>query len=480
MAALTLGEIATLAGGQLVGVPDQNVRLTGPVVADSRRIEAGCLFVAIPGERVDGHEFAAAALAGGAVAVLGSRPMLGPAIMVADSVLGLGLLARGYLVALRVQRAPLVVSITGSSGKTSTKDLLAQVLSTKGATVAPEGSFNTEVGLPLTVMRADASTRYLVLEASARGVGHIAYLCGIARPDIAVVLNVGSAHLGEFGSLDAVARAKGELVESLELTGLAVLNADDPAVAAMRSRTRARVVTVGTHVDADVRASAVRLDGLARPSFQLSAAGLTVDVELALHGVHQVSNALAVAAVALEAGMELPAVAAALSQARPVSRWRMEVATRPDGVIVINDAYNANPDSVRAALDALLAIDGRRRWAVLGEMAELGSDSGQAHEEVGAAAVKAGVDRLIVVGDRAATIATGALGAGLPPGQVSRVDDAQAAVELLNGELHEGDVVLVKASRSADLQRVAQALLSAGATKAGPTTAGSPSAGVTA
>jgi UDP-N-acetylmuramoyl-tripeptide--D-alanyl-D-alanine ligase len=468
----TLEEVAALAGGVLPAGTDPAVLVTAPVVADSQRVVAGGLFVAVAGERVDGHDFAAAALAGGAVAVLASRALTGPAIIVDDTVLGLGRLAQGYLSELRATGSPLVVSITGSSGKTSTKDLLAQVLRSRGETVAPEGSFNTEVGLPLTVLRADAATRYLVLEASSRGIGHIAYLCGIARPDIAVVLNVGAAHLGEFGSREAVAQAKGELVESLGAGGVAVLSADDAAVAAMASRTVARVVTFGRSSGADVRAVDVVLDDQARAAFTLSAAGGSVGVRLALHGAHHVSNALAVAAVALETGMALADVAAALGEARPVSHWRMEVTTRADGVTVINDAYNANPDSMRAALDALAAMtvdragSPGRRWAVLGRMAELGVASVDEHEQLGAAVAAAGVDRLVVVGagssgpgEDVAAIADGARRAGLPAASVSDAADAGEAAALLGAELGAGDVVLIKASRSADLQRVAQALL---------------------
>jgi UDP-N-acetylmuramoyl-tripeptide--D-alanyl-D-alanine ligase len=461
----TLGEVAVLAGGTLAGVPDDGRPLSGAVVADSRLVEAGGLFVAITGGRVDGHDFAAGAAGAGVAAVLASRPVDAPAIMVDDTVLALGHLAHGYLDELRRSGELLVASITGSSGKTSTKDLLAQVLASCGDTVAPVGSFNTEVGLPLTVLAADERTRFLVLEASSRGIGHIAYLCEIARPDVAVVLNVGAAHLGEFGSREAVARAKGELVEALEPAGLAVLNADDPAVAAMSTRTRARIRTFGEHADADVRATDIALDSLARPLFRVHAGVESAVVQLALHGRHQVWNALAVTAVALDAGLSLAEIAGALSAARPVSRWRMEVTTTPDGVVVINDAYNANPESMRVALDALVATTtprAGRRFAVLGRMAELGDETAHAHDALGASVAAAGIDRLVVVGPDVAAIATGALRAGLAPEQVTEVADAAAAVHILAAELATGDVVLIKASRSADLQQIAQSLLAAG------------------
>jgi UDP-N-acetylmuramoyl-tripeptide--D-alanyl-D-alanine ligase len=473
--ALTIAEIADLAGGTPTDVPDASALVLGPVVADSRRVVDGSLFVAILGSRVDGHDFAAQAIADGARAVLAARPVAAPAVVVDDTVQALGRLARGYLDRLA---DPVVVGVTGSSGKTSTKDIVAQLLGEIGPTVAPEGSFNTEVGLPLTVMRADADTRHLVLELSARGLGHIAYLCGLARPRVGVVLNVGAAHLGEFGSREVVALAKGELVEALPADGLAVLNADDDLVAAMRSRAKARVVTFGVTAQADVRAVGVRLDELARPAFRLVAAGGEVGVELSLHGAHQVSNALAAAAVALEVGFDLEQVAAALGRVRALSRWRMQVSNRADGLTVINDAYNANPESMRAALAALAAVGhggrrgagglGRRTHAVLGVMAELGPQSAAAHHEVGAAVALLSVQRLVVVGEAAKGIADGALAAGFDPAAVTVVGDVAEAVAALVADLQPDDVVLVKASRSADLQRVAEVLLAAAPAVPGP------------
>ena len=261
-----------------------------------------------------------------------------------DVQLAFGKVARGV-----VDRATglTVVAVTGSSGKTSTKDLLAQVLGSAGPTVAPVNSLNGEIGVPLTVCRVAPDTRFLVAEMGARGIGHLTYLTTIAPPDVAIVLNVGVAHVGEFGSRAAVAQAKGELVEALRPEGLAVLNADDPEVATMRSRTRARVVTVGTWADADIRAVDLRVDALGRPSFTVVAPSGRAEVALQLSGAHHVGNALAVVAAALECGMDLESVAAALTAARSASRWRMEVHDRPDGVTVVNDAYNANSDSMR-------------------------------------------------------------------------------------------------------------------------------------
>ncbi|HZB48071.1 MAG TPA: UDP-N-acetylmuramoyl-tripeptide--D-alanyl-D-alanine ligase, partial [Mycobacteriales bacterium] len=402
MIPLTLAEVAAAVGGTLADVPDPGVRVTGDVELDSRRIAPGGLFVALAGERVDGHEHAAGAVAAGAVGVLAARPVGVPAVVVPDVPAALAALATAVLARLP---GVTVVGVTGSSGKTSTKDLLAQLLAGLGPTVAPPGSFNNELGHPYTVLRATADTRYLVLEKSARGVGHVAWLTRVARPRIGVVLNVGSAHLGEFGSREAIALAKGELVEALPADGVAVLNADDPLVRAMAARTAARVVLVGEAADADVRATGVELDAHGLASYELVTAAGSVPVRLAVHGAHQVGNSLSAAAVALELGMPLPAVAEALALARPLSRWRMEVTERPDGVLLVNDAYNANPESVAAALRALRTMArGRRSWAVLGAMAELGEAAADEHRRVGELAARLGVDRLIVVGPDAASV----------------------------------------------------------------------------
>ncbi|MGH8891470.1 MAG: UDP-N-acetylmuramoyl-tripeptide--D-alanyl-D-alanine ligase [Acidothermaceae bacterium] len=463
MISLSLAEVAKLCGGQLASPSDKDVVIDRCVVADSRAVATGALFVAVRGARVDGHDFATQAVAAGAAAVLASRPVDVASVLVDDTVLGLGLLARGYLARLDAA----VVGITGSSGKTSTKDLLAQVLGAAGPTVSPVGSFNTEVGVPLTVLRADADTRFLVLEMSARGVGHIAYLCGVATPRIGVVLNVGAAHIGEFGSREVVAQAKGELVEALAPDGVAVLNADDPLVAAMRSRTQAQVITFGLTPSADVHASDVVLDELARPRFRLHTPSGSADVRLGLHGAHHVSNALAAVSAALELGVSVEATAQALGRAEPLSHWRMEVSTRPDGVTIVNDAYNANPESMRAALAALASMGrsgprARRTWAVLGEMAELGLHSEAEHFDTGATVAAGGVDRLVVVGQAASAIADGAVRGGFSSSDIECLAGADEAVTFLAPRLEPGDVVLVKASRSADLQQVAQRLLATG------------------
>ena len=299
-----------------------------------------------------------------------------------------------------------------------------------------------------------------MLEYGARGVGHIAHLTEIARPDIALVLNVGVAHIGVFGDVDAIARAKAELVESLGDTGVAVLNADDERVAAMAARTAGRVVTVGRSASATIRADAVSLDDAGRARFTLHTPAGSTPVALRLHGEHHVGNALAAAAVGLDVGLDLAAVAEGLSTAAPVSRWRMEVSETERGVTVINDAYNANPASMAAGLRALARMGaGRRTWAVLGPMAELGAYADTAHRETGALVAELGVDRLVVVGDAAAPVGDGALEAGMDAANVVTVTDVEAAASYLRTVLEPGDVVLVKASRSAGLERVAAALV---------------------
>ncbi|MET8411925.1 UDP-N-acetylmuramoyl-tripeptide--D-alanyl-D-alanine ligase [Streptomyces sp. NPDC005195] len=461
MIALSLAEIAAVVGGQTHDIPDPALQVTGPVVRDSREVEPGSLFVAFAGERVDGHDFARAVVDAGAVAVLASRPVGVPAIVVEDVQRALGALARHVVERLGTT----LVALTGSAGKTSTKDLIAQVLRSKAPTVFTPGSLNNEIGLPLTALTATEETKYLVLEMGARGIGHIRYLADLTPPKIGLVLNVGTAHIGEFGGREQIAQAKGELVEGLPEDGAAVLNADDPLVRAMASRTKARVVLFGESGEADVRAENVRLTDLGQPAFRLHTPSGCSDVTMRLYGEHHVSNALAAAAVAHELGMSADEIARALSEAGSLSRWRMEVTERPDGVTVVNDAYNANPESMRAALRALVAMGrGRRTWAVLGQMAELGDEALAEHDAIGRLAVRLNVSKLVAVGGREASwLQLGAYNEGSWGEESVHVSDAQAAVDLLRSELRPGDVVLVKASRSVGLERVAQALLAGGA-----------------
>ncbi|MFI1966656.1 UDP-N-acetylmuramoyl-tripeptide--D-alanyl-D-alanine ligase [Streptomyces pathocidini] len=460
MIALSLAEIATIVSGQTYDIPDPELEVTGPVVIDSRQVRPGSLFAAFVGARVDGHDYARGAVEAGAVAVLAARPVGVPAIVVADVERALGALARAVVERLGAT----LVALTGSAGKTSTKDLIAQLLQRIAPTVWPEGSLNNEIGLPLTALRADSGTRQLVLEMGARGIGHIRYLAELTPPRIGVVLNVGTAHIGEFGGREQIAQAKGELVEALpaaEEGGVAVLNADDPLVRAMASRTKARTVLFGEAEEADVRAENVRLNEAGQPSFTLRTPTGCSDVTLRLYGEHHVSNALAAAAVAQELGMPVDGIAQALSEAGQLSRWRMEVTERSDGVTVVNDAYNANPDSMRAALRALAAMGkGRRTWAVLGEMAELGGESLAEHDAIGRLVVRLNVSKLVAVGGQeAAWLDMGAKNEGSWGEESVHVSDTEAAIDLLRSQLRPGDVVLVKASRSVGLERIGQALL---------------------
>ncbi|MEP7764898.1 UDP-N-acetylmuramoyl-tripeptide--D-alanyl-D-alanine ligase [Sanguibacter sp. 25GB23B1] len=459
---LTAAEIAQVTGGELTASPELVVR--GTVETDSRKVGPDGLFVAIVGERTDGHDHAQTAVDAGAALVLASRAIEGtPCVVVRDVQLALGLLAAEHLRRLRGVGPVEVVAVTGSVGKTTTKDLLGEVLASAGETVLPAGSLNNEIGLPLTVLRATRSTRFLVLEMGASAAGDLTYLTGIAPPDVAVVLAVGSAHLGGFGGLDAVARAKSELVTGLAPGGVAVLNADDHRVVAMRDVAPGRVVTFGTVRDCTVRAVDVRIDRGGRVSFELQHAGATAPVALRLVGEHHLTNALAAAAASLELGLPLADVAAILSTAAASSPHRMAVTDRPDGVTVIDDSYNANPDSMRAALKALAVMAGRdrRSIAVLGEMLELGPDSRAVHDEVGRLVVRLNIKLLVVVGAGASGIGDGATQEGSWGDEVLEVPDVDSASRFLAGELRDGDVVLVKASNGAGLWRLGDELAGA-------------------
>ncbi|GAB3590109.1 UDP-N-acetylmuramoyl-tripeptide--D-alanyl-D-alanine ligase [Corynebacterium faecale] len=489
MIQLTLGEIATIVGGELAGGASADTPVTGTVEFDSRKITPGGLFLALPGAQVDGHEFAATAVGNGAVAVLAAREVDAPSVLVppvgrSDSnadiyahdpdghgaavIEALSRLARHVVDTSVSDHSLAVVALTGSAGKTSTKDFIATVLSMAGDTVAPPGSFNNEVGLPYTALRCTEGTRYLVSEMSARGIGHIAHLARITPPRIGAVLNVGSAHLGEFGSRANIAQAKGELIEALPAAaegGVAVLNADDPFVANMAPRTRARVVTFSTATPpakgADYWATDLILDDVARASFTLHTRNGSWPVALQVFGEHQVSNALAAAAVTIEAGVDESTVVSGLSSHAAASAHRMDVRTRADGVTIINDAYNANPDSMRAGIAALAYTASARHdsqsWAVLGQMGELGDEATEEHRALGAELAKYHIERLITVGDNPNCRALGEEAAALGV-TTSAVPDTDSAVELLRHQVRKGDVVLVKASNADQLWRVAEDL----------------------
>lgn len=469
----TLDEIAKDVGAG--GLPPAvGARTAGPdVVIDSRLATPGALFVALPGERVDGHDFAVSAAARGAVAALCTRPVAGElvSIVVPDTALALADLARAVVADERA-RGLRCVAITGSSGKTSTKDLIAQVLAVAGDTVSPPGSLNNEIGVPLTALRVDATTSYLVSEMGARGQGHIAWLCSIVPPDVAVVINVGHAHLGEFGSVAGIARAKGELAEAASPAGWTVLNADDAEVAAMAARTRAQVAFFSAAKEPAVGelrvwATDIEADDRQRHSFTLHAAGVragSAPVTLLGAGRHQVANALAAATVGLAVGLEPDVVAAALCSATARSKWRMELHERPDGVLIVNDTYNANPDSMTAALTTVAGLRraGGRLVAVLGDMLELGPEGPQAHREIGALAARLGFE-VVAIGTLGEQLAAGAAAAG---GRSVHVADVDAAVDLVGAGLAPGDVAVVKASRGLALDRVADRLVE-DATKGG-------------
>ncbi|MFT4164536.1 MAG: UDP-N-acetylmuramoyl-tripeptide--D-alanyl-D-alanine ligase [Microlunatus sp.] len=498
MIPVTVRELAALLDAELVGPDGLLDEVVTGLVVDSREVVAGSLFLALPGERVDGHDYVVGAFARGAAAALTSRPVdgaAGPCLVVPDPLLAAGRIARDQ-VDRATEGGMRTAALTGSVGKTSTKDLLAQVLEAANPTVAPVGNLNNELGLPLTVCRIEPDTRFLVAEMGARGIGHIAYLCGIAPPQVAAVLNVGTAHVGEFGGQQQIATAKGEIVEALPADGTAVLNADDRLVWAMRARTTARVVATSALGEPSwpdaVWAEAIVADALGRCAFTLhqkSAAGSAVDpvrIQLGVSGHHQVPNAIAAVAMARALGVDHEIVVDALSAAGPRSRWRMELTERADGVLIVNDAYNANPQSMHAALDTVEEIlagrnaaeptgaGGVRGWAVLGDMLELGDSATAEHRALGSYAIEHGITRLVAVGSFADEIVAGALAAGA---QIARAaspadsdvavgaasatsvgGDCHAAARLVADGLEPGDVVLVKASRGLALDTVAAAL----------------------
>jgi len=463
--ALTCTELATATGGRL-SVPSAGAVTVDGVTADSRLVPDGRpLFVALATDSGDGHDHARDAVAAGAVAVLAMRPLDVdvPVILVADTWTALRRLATH----VRTRLGPITVAITGSVGKTTVKDLTAAAVGAGRRTHAARGSYNNELGVPLTVLGMPADVEVLVAEIGARRRGNIAELAPVVAPDIAVVTAVAPAHLGVFGSIEAIAAAKAELVEALGPQGVAVLHLADERVAAMAERAP-RVVTVATdRADADVHARGVVLDRRARARGTAVTPWGEVAFALPIAGRHHVVNALFALAVAGELGVDLTAAAAAISTAA-VSPWRAAI-LELGGVTVLDDAYNASPTAVTAALETLVAIEGRgRRIAVLGRMAELGPGAATAHRELGARCAGFGVDHLVVVGDRSdpdaevAPLAVGARDAGVP--EVTEVADATEAATLVTGMVRPGDVVLVKASRVVGLEGVVAALAAAGTT----------------
>ncbi|THA38134.1 UDP-N-acetylmuramoyl-tripeptide--D-alanyl-D-alanine ligase [Streptomyces sp. A1547] len=458
MIPLSLQDAALVTNGLLTGTHDPGQLITGPLVFDSRDIPVGSLFCCLKGRTVDGHAFAAQAIADGAVAVLADQPVEGPAIVVPNVLVAMGQIAAR----VAVSYTGTVIGVTGSAGKTSTKDLLTAILELDGPTVATPRSFNNEIGFPVTVSQVKPDSRYLLLEMGARGLGHIDHLCDIACPTISTVLGVGSAHIGEFGSRDVIADAKAEIVRALPVHGTAVLNGDDPLVAAMANETDANVITFGFGEDCDVRAEQVgmQLDG--RPHFILVHGSTRRRIDLRVHGRHNVLNALAAAATAIAAGIPTDRIAQGLREAEISSGGRMEVTTRRDGVTVINDAFNASPESVLAALGALSDIAGatRRKIAVLGEMAELGEEAEAWHDRVTEHVVQLRPDLVIGVGaDHMDRMLASMAKAGLTT--------TKPAADQLTAEISRvlvaGDVVLVKGANALGLEAVARVLTSSSA-----------------
>lgn len=454
MIALTLAEIAEALGGDLVR-GDADAVVSGSVETDSRLVGAGSVFVALPGETTDGALFARAAAEAGAALVVAERDVDADAalIVVPDGVAALAALARTVVARVRALGRLKVVAVTGSNGKTTTKNLLRAILSAEGPTVAPEGSFNNHVGAPISMLRVTEETAYLVVEMGASHLGEISRLISIVTPDIGIVLKVGLAHAGEFGGIDAVQRAKSEMVTDLPESAVALLHGDDPRVAAMADLTRARVVRFGLGSANDVRADDVEAIATGT-SFTYLADGERHPVALRILGEHHVANALAALATARELGIPAARAIAAIEAVPRAERWRMEVLDAGDGITVVNDAYNASPDSTAAALKTLAQItppDGRS-IAVLGEMAQLGEFADEEHERVGLLAVRLNIAQLVVVGDRARRIHVSAEREGSWDGESLFAADADAAYDLLRGMLRRGDVVLVKSSKSAGLR----------------------------
>jgi UDP-N-acetylmuramoyl-tripeptide--D-alanyl-D-alanine ligase len=453
--ALTLADIAQIVGGKLNAAISDDTEVAGSVQTDSRLVTAGSIFFALPGEVTDGALFADAAVVNGAALVISERELELPVplISVSNGVAALAALAAAVVARVRAAGTLSVVAITGSNGKTTTKNLLRAILEKQGPTVAPQGSFNNHVGAPISMLGIDFATRYLVVEMGASGAGEIARLVAIATPDIGVVLKVGLAHVGEFGGVDAVQRAKSEMVTDLSEDATAVLNADDDRVAAMAELTAAKVRWFGLSGSADVRAEDVEATATGT-NFTAVVGELRVPVRLRILGEHHVLNALAALSVAHELGVDLAQAIDAIQAVVRAERWRMELLLPPSGAIVINDAYNASPDSMAAALKTLAQVRGPedRTIAVLGEMAELGEYSDEEHDRIGRLVVRLNIRKLIVVGHGARHIHNAAGLEGSWDGESVYVESPDEAYDLLREDVGAGDIVLVKSSKSANLR----------------------------
>jgi UDP-N-acetylmuramoyl-tripeptide--D-alanyl-D-alanine ligase len=466
MIALTLAEIASATNGvlHLDGCDATPETVTaGSVHTDSREVVAGAIFVAKPGDVTDGHLFAPKAVDNGATLLIVERVLDLPVaqLVVADAVTALGDLATEVVTRVRALGRLKIVGVTGSNGKTTTKNLIRAVLERVGPTIAARASFNNEVGAPLTMLELTEETQFLVAEMGASGVGEIARLVRMARPDIGIVLKVGLAHAGEFGGIEATVRAKTEMVTDLLPTDVAVLNADDSRVAQMAAHTAAQITWFGldSPLLAEPDARAVRATDVHASAegtaFTLHFAnGDSRPVAFRVLGEHHVMNALAAAATSELLGVPIDDVVSALESVQTAERWRMEVMGGKDGVTIINDAYNASPDSMAAALKTLAQIKtpGQRTIAVLGEMSELGELAGEEHDLIGLLAVRLNISQLIVVGSAARRMHISTINQGSWDGESLFADTPESAFELLRTTVKPGDLVLVKSSNSAGLR----------------------------
>ncbi len=455
MITLTAGEIALLVGGELLC--DRDLLISKAPVFDSRLATPGCFFLALKGEKADGHEFAADAYRNGAMFSLTSQRIDGPCIVVKDVLEALSILAA--FVRKRLDKL-VVIGITGSQGKTSTKDLLTHMLGAVGPTVAPAGSFNNDLGLPITLLECDDRTRFCILEMGARHLGDIARLCEIAKPNIGVVLTVGTAHIGEFGSREVIAQTKGELIASLDKDGIAILGTYDEFTPKMASLHQGQVILFGEKADIQVRAADVEMrEG--RPHFDLVTPAGRDAVGMRAVGAHQVANALAVAAVGTALALPLELIASSLSTAEISSKWRMELHESAD-LLIINDAYNANPESMSAAMRALVLFAQERggsAWAFVGKMNELGQTQAPQSAAIGALAVELGIDHLVEINAPEYGEPVGAM-------VIHQRPTIESALDLVD-YFAPGDVVLVKASRSQGFEVLAESLERAWKEKSG-------------
>lgn len=462
MLALTVLEISQIVGAELFGA--EEVLITGNVETDSRKVVPGSLFVAKPGEVTDGHLFIDPAIENGAVAVLvGHRVQQNiPQIVVGDVVVALGLLAKYVVAEVKSKGSLQVVGVTGSNGKTTTKNMLREILSKSGPTIAPEESFNNEVGAPYSMLKITEETKYLVVELGAGGPGSIRYLAQMCQPDIGIELKVGLAHAGEFGGIESTEDIKAELIEEISTESIALLNVDDPRVANMRSKTKGKVITFGMHADAMYRATKISVS-ITGTTFTLHSPNHDPAViNLQILGEHHVYNALAAMATADLLGTEISLAVAALEEMALAERWRMQLSYRADGLTVINDAYNASPDSMRAAVQTLAELgrqSGKKTVAVIGEMAELGMYSIDEHDAIGRLVVRLNLGQLVVIGAGAKMVHMGASLEGSWDGEskyFEQISEAEAYLrEMLTGE----EIVLVKSSKSANLRYLGDALL---------------------